>query len=416
MDCITRLRIRNVRAFEYADVDISPLTVLVGENGSGKSTIIECLELLHKTADPSFFQQFYTIHRGMSGLLRKGATFFGLGVVIEDTQGQQPRIEYEFALAPQHSGAAVQSEHLLVGSVDGTIKPLQVITRTLAKGEMFDQKKGQLVPVPQEAMGTEQLILSSFGAISPHPAVSRLLSMFRRMEIHLGLDTLASWAAQSVGRAVQIRNSTMLLPTERLALLGHNLANAWSALKNFSEAHWRHTMALVRLGLGDTVDSIRVVPDAGGGNIGLALYRSDLPDPIPASSLSDGQLAWLGFVAIARLNPKRSLLAVDEPELHLHPSLLGRVVALLANLESKAPVVLSTHSDRVLELLDDPANTVRVCALEGSKAVVMKLDATELPRWLEQFGDLGQLRTSGYLHRVLLPMPKAADTIKPIPR
>ena len=44
-----------VRAIRYAEVEISPVTVLIGENGTGKSTIIECLEILRKAAEPSFF-------------------------------------------------------------------------------------------------------------------------------------------------------------------------------------------------------------------------------------------------------------------------------------------------------------------------------------------------------------------------
>jgi hypothetical protein len=82
--------------------------------------------------------------------------------------------------------------------------------------------------------------------------------------------------------------------------------------------------------------------------------------------------------------------------------LLGRVVSLLADLEGGAPVVITTHSDRVLEMLDD-ASALRVCKLEGSKATVAGVDPSELHPWLEKFGDLGKLRASGYLPRVLVP-------------
>lgn len=114
---------------------------------------------------------------------------------------------------------------------------------------------------------------------------------------------------------------------------------------------------------------------------------------------------------MAHLNTNRSLLIVDEPELHMHPSLLGRVVALLSTLPGGASVILSTHSDRVLEMLDQPADAVRVCALEGSRAVVSQIDASELPRWLERFGDLGQIRASGYLPRLLMPTARDEEPL-----
>jgi len=402
MDRITRVRISNVRAIASVDLELSPFTVLIGENGSCKSTIVECLELLHKAADASFFQRFYDLHRGMPGLLRKGATTLGLGVTIEDDTGQAPPIDYDFVLVPSGAGASVLAERLLVSTGD-TSEPVVALNRTPEGGEVFDEERAMVAPIPSGRLAPQQLALSGFGRMSPHKAIDRLLAVLTGVEVHLHFDTVAAWAARSYQFSLSMRGSTLYRPADRLSLLGFNFANAWAALKNMPSDHWNETIALVRLGIGDGIDTVNVEPDAGGGNVAVSIRRSDMSEPIPCSNLSDGQLSWLAFVAMARLNDKRSLLAIDEPELHLHPSLLGRVVSLLAGLDTGAPVVLSTHSDRVLELLDDPADAVRVCGLEGSRAVVSRIDANELPRWLERFGDLGQLRASGYLPRVLRP-------------
>jgi predicted ATPase len=254
------------------------------------------------------------------------------------------------------------------------------------------------------------VVFSASGLHGRDPSLTRLHAALSRIEVHLGFDSTAAWAARTLQRPETLRGPTTLFPAERVALLGVNLANAWAELLNRSTAHRDETMATVRLGLGDHVDSVVVVPDRGGGNVYLGLRLKDFEDPILAVNLSDGQLAWLAFIAMARLNDNRSLLAVDEPELHLHPALLGRVVSMLANLLGGAPVVLSTHSDRVLEMLDDPADAVRVCSLEGSRANMSRIDASELPRWMKEFGDVGQLRAAGYLARVLVPiLPAASD-------
>ena len=409
MDRITRVRIKNVRAIECVDLQVSrPLTVLVGENGSGKSTIVECMEVLHKAAEANFMQQFYIVHRGMPGLLRKGATSLELGIVIEDDAGVLPRIDYSFALGPQAAGAVVLSEQLLVESEKDASRPLEALRRTAARGEMFDQKERKLVPVPTEAIRPEQLVVASFGSLPPQKAFERLVEVLRGIEVHLDFDTRASWAARTYQRPESLRAATTHFPATRLSLLGFNLANAWSELRGREGAHWEHTIALVRLGLGDRVDSVVVTPDQGGGNIYVGLRFTDLAEPVLAANLSDGQLSWLAFVALVRLNPSRSFLAVDEPELHMHPALLGRVMALLSDLDGGAPVLISTHSDRVLELLADPAGSTRVCSLEGSKAIVSRIDAGELTGWMARFGDLGSLRASGYLQRVLVPEATSA--------
>lgn len=405
VDRITRLRIKNVRAIECVDLAVSPVTVLIGENGSGKSTILECLEVLRRVAEERFFEEFYAVHRGMPGLLRRGARALSLGVTVEDVTGQSPRLDYDFSLGAQGAGAAVVAEQLTAQPVAASAEAQTILRRDSAAGEVLRADEGVTVAIKGKALRDDRLLLGSFGTSPPHPAIERLQGVLRGVEVHLPFDTIAAWAARSYQFTMSLRGSSLLQPARRLDLLGFNLANAWAALKNQDSVAWSETLALVRLGLGDDIDTVHVDPDAGGGNVSISLRRVGLAEPIPAANLSDGQLVWLAFLAMARLHEGRSLLAVDEPEQHLHPSLLGRVMSLLTGTTGGAPVVLSTHSDRVLELLDDPAASTRVCRLDQGKATVSHLDAEALPRWLERFGDLGRLRASGYLPRVIASEP-----------
>lgn len=273
----------------------------------------------------------------------------------------------------------VQAERLVVGDK-------VVLQRSTAgnavRGDVFDEVMGRGRRFPPEWLRSDRLVITNFGVLPPTMPIARLLAALRGIEVHLSFDTVAAWAARSYQFPPSMRSSVTLQPAERLQLLGFNLANAWSALKNVDTEHWDHTMALVRLGLGEAIDSVNIVVDAAGGNVALAIKRTDMVEPIPAANLSDGQLSWLAVVALVQLDRGRSLLAIDEPELHLHPSLLGRVISLLAGMKG-APVIVSTHSDRVLEVLEDPASAVRACRLGPGGAVSLAhVDANELPRWL----------------------------------
>jgi predicted ATPase len=453
MDRIKRVRIRNVRAIEELDLEIAqPFTVLIGENGSGKSTILECLELLCKAAEPNFMQQLYSLHRGLYGLLRKGAASLQLGVVVEDDAGGLPGIEYSFGLEAQGTRAVVQKEQLLwrlteqdcqnnrekLKNLQASIKvneasikkllkdslrleglkekirilkariavleqqlsksTIEVIRRDGSTAEVFDKINEIMIAAPI-TVNSDQLLLTSFGNQLPETASERLRAVLRSIEVHLGFDTLAVWAARSYQRPVSIRAATTLFPAPRLTLLAANIANAWSELRNRANSHWEKTISLARLGLGTRLDTVVVQPDMGGGNIHLALRFIDLAEPVYAADLSDGQLSWLAFVAMVRLNEGRALLAIDEPELHLHPYLLAGVITLLKELG--APVMLATHSDHVLELLDDPAAAIRVCTLEGGKAAVACIDEVEFAKWRVEFSDIGRLRAAGYLAHIL---------------
>lgn len=45
-DRVTWMRVRGMRSLADVELDLRGLTVLIGENGSGKSTILEAVELL----------------------------------------------------------------------------------------------------------------------------------------------------------------------------------------------------------------------------------------------------------------------------------------------------------------------------------------------------------------------------------
>ncbi|MFL5356783.1 AAA family ATPase [Archangium sp.] len=51
---ITELRIEGLRTIEKLHLKLDGLTVLIGENGSGKSSIIEACELLRRATSERF--------------------------------------------------------------------------------------------------------------------------------------------------------------------------------------------------------------------------------------------------------------------------------------------------------------------------------------------------------------------------
>jgi predicted ATPase len=300
MDRITRLHIKRLPAIESLELG-RPLTVLIGENGPGKSTVLEGLELLRSVVERNFMHRFHTVHRGMPGMVRAGATSLELGVTIEDDACAKSTLAYDFAIASNGSQVVIAREGLASGRPDSTESRRR-----------------------------------SCCASAVGPACSMRSTPCRR------------WSAR------------FLFPAERLELGGRNLANAWAELNSRSTEELDRVLDLVRVGLGEQVDRVVTRLDPGGGNVYRGLRFRGLSDVLPAGNLSDGQLSWVAFVALAALGGGRSLLAFDGPENLLHPALLGPVMSLLVDVGDSCQVVLATHSDRVLELLEEPAKAVRV--------------------------------------------------------
>jgi predicted ATPase len=79
---ISEIRVRGLRTLEDVTLKLGGITVLIGDNGSGKSSLIEACELLRRAASESFAEDVRRIHGGTRSLLRFGADRIDLGVRV----------------------------------------------------------------------------------------------------------------------------------------------------------------------------------------------------------------------------------------------------------------------------------------------------------------------------------------------
>ncbi|HEY4118253.1 MAG TPA: AAA family ATPase [Byssovorax sp.] len=396
-DRLVEVRVKGLRTLADVRLRLGGLTVLLGENGAGKSSLIEVFELLRKAAEPNYVQNLGA-HGGLPLLLRQGAADLEIGVRIE---GAGDPIDYRFAIAFEGNQVVVVREAMDLGPRPGHADALEVIRRTRASNSVvFDQQTRQRVPI---SIDPGALLVSAFGVLPPQEAIGRTVAVLRRVDVHVPFDVRALWVCKERGWTAPLRDPSLIEPAVSLARVGDNLANAFHSLKNEqSKQHWDETMDLVRLGLGQDVASINTQTAAGGGQIALSMELRGLGKQIPAAAMADGSLAYLAFIALARLGPPRSLLAFDEPELHLHPRLLVRVLGLFESLARKGPVVLATQSDRLLDALSDPVASAVLCRVSSDggpsprwATELARPNAEALAKWLERYRGLGELRGVG---------------------
>lgn len=384
------------------ELELGELTVLVGENGTGKSTLIEALELLRRASAPGFAEGLRSAHLGLPALLRWGSDKLLLHVFVE---GGGPRLRYELSLAQEAGRAVVEYEVLTDLDADGSDHADLIIDRVVGRANVRAAESGESGEVKSHQPSPDVPMIGSFGMVPPHPAIHRMADALSRIDVHVPFDVMARWARPAQGRSSAVREAALASPATTVQRLGSNLANAYQALRNdFGRPHWDETMELVRVGLGydieDVVVSTRLAAADGTYALGLK-YRG--VDPIVSSfAVSDGMLAYLAFVALLRLNPKQqSLIAFDEPETHLHPRLLLRVLQLFEAAGRECPIILSTHSDLLLDGLRDPAGSVVLCELDDERRTVLSRPAPDaLGEWLERYRGLGELRAEGYLGEV----------------
>lgn len=399
-DRITQLRISGLRAIEDLTLDLHGLTVLIGDNGTGKSSIIEALELLRLAAKPVTFVPdiINKGHGGLAALLRRGADQLRLGVTIE---GAGPKLEYEISFELRGTSPVISNERLDAYQDPEGQKPASILVSN-SSGFVVPNPSEVAVPrIPDEhrlyqSRSADSLMLPYLGR-HPHPAFQRAIQALSGIEVHVPFETRPLWQQSELELRIGPRWPSMVEHSTKLERYALNLPNAFQQLRNMSDDVWNRVLARARLGLGDDVRSFRLTP-SGRGNIDLELVLGSAPDkPLAAAYLSEGQLAYLAFLALVELGTQRSVLAFDEPEIHLHPGLLTRVVWMLEEAAGLAPVVLATHSDRLLDALEDPLRSVVLCELDEHRTLRLRRPNKErLDDWLEDYRGLGSIRAEGY--------------------
>jgi predicted ATPase len=394
VDRITQLRISGLRTIGNVALDLRGLTVLIGNNGVGKSSILEALELLSLAAKPLRFvtDVIEGAHGGFRSLLRRGCSELALGVSIE---GAGPKLDYDFALGLRGTSAVVVSERIDIhDGPNGSPRP--VLVRSGAKTQIFDGAVEILFSLAlQETFGEQVLALPWSG---PRPQLlQRLIAALNAIDVHVPFDTRPLWQQREREIHRGPRWPSELAQGERLQRYGVNLPNVFQSLRNEGNGTWQRVIERAQLGLGEDLRDFKLTP-FGRGSIELEVLFGRFPkEPLPAAMLSEGELSYLAFVALCELQEGRSVLAFDEPELHLHPALLARVVWMLEDASRTAPVILATHSDRLLDALNDPAGSVVLCELDETGSVQLRRPAQDrLEDWLRDYRGLGALRAEGY--------------------
>ena len=115
-----------------------------------------------------------------------------------------------------------------------------------------------------------------------------------------------------------------------------------------------------------------------------------------AADLSDGTLRFLYLIAILANPLPPELIAIDEPEMGLHPSMLPIIAEYARDASKRTQVILTTHSAELLDAFSEYSPTVTVAKWENGQSAFNIVTNAQLDYWLQDY-TLGKLFRSGSL-------------------
>lgn len=354
MPAVEKITIEGFKSISSAEVELRPINVLIGANGSGKSNFIGAFGFL-QAIRAGQLQDYVARAGGAERILHFGARVtdrLKIQVYFQNSINQ-----YEIVLSPTDSDQLYPyTETLFYWNRDRYPRPYNT---------------------PLIRLGGEAGISGSSGRIGTH--VKTHLDRWRIYHFH---DTSSNSPFKKTG---DVHDNRFLRPD------GSNLAPFLYFLREKHSNEYdliRRTVQFAAPFLEDfSLEPLALNPD----KIRLEWRHKGSDAYFDASAFSDGTLRFIALTTLF-LQPKvlrPSVVLLDEPELGLHPL----AIALFASLVKSAAandtqVILATQSPRLLD--EFTPEDVLVAERANGGTEFKRLNPERLAVWLEDYS-IGEL-------------------------
>ncbi|MGA2749290.1 MAG: AAA family ATPase [Verrucomicrobiota bacterium] len=365
------------------DLPLRALNVFIGPNGSGKSNFLEILALLK--AAPRALPEPVKEMGGVREWLWKGSGGSGEATIEALIDNPKGKMDLRHFLAIRENGGRfeVVDERIENGQpYPGTVQPFFHYNfrrgHPMLKERIEPHGEQDRSLQPQQIL-PEESILSQVKDPDRYPALTYLQENYAEMRL------FRNW---SLGPGAALRKEQSA--TGRNDFLvdgGENLALVLSKIKAHVKKELRAGLEQLYEGV---IDLDLVVSE---GSVQLFLEEEG-GRQIPATRLSDGSLRYLCLLAILLHPTPPPVVAIEEPELGLHPDVLPYVGELLSTASQRTQLFVTTHSQIIVDALGEQAESVIVCERTDGVSRFQRLNQDHLKEWLEKFS-LGQLWSKG---------------------
>ncbi|OHB80315.1 MAG: hypothetical protein A2Z25_06190 [Planctomycetes bacterium RBG_16_55_9] len=392
---IIRLESKGFRSLKDICWEPNDLNIVIGPNGTGKSNLLRLLELISISAGGGL-GKYVQSWGGMETLIWDGRLDgidfkVKMSPVEEYRDPEKDSLTYELSMKRlgKTSSYKIVSEQLAnYYSVETGRRsdPFKLIQRTATRGLVFDEKERSLL-APEGSFSEEETLLST--AVGPF-SHNRHIPPFR--------SQLTNWHVYHdlhVNRDAAIRQPVIARLEKTVQPDGQNLISVLHTLYTGDRDFEKEINTAMQAAFGDDYEGL-VFPPAADQRIQLRVRWKSLQREQSAAELPDGMLRFLFLLTVLASPSPAAVIAIDEPETGLHPSMLPIVAEYAVDVSSRAQVILTTHSPQLLDAFHDTKPAATVTKWSDGITKLKKVEGEELEYWLKEYS-LGALFKSGEL-------------------
>lgn len=391
---IKQLNIEGFRSLKNVNWSPGNLNVVIGSNGTGKSNLLRFLELISVSAQGRLGKYIQALG-GMEPIVWDGkATSIKFTLETSPIGGELGPEHYELELARLGLGSSYRIDKELLANSHKQRKghekkPFKFLERIAKNAVIFDENERAFVTAEEFVSDEESLL-----AIASGPFVSNhFIPPFQRE-----LASIAVYHDLHVNKDAIIRQPSIARLEKRVDPDGQNLISVLHTLYTGDREFKRDINSAMKAAFGDDFDEL-VFPPASDQKIQLRVRWKTLKREQSANELSDGTLRFLFLLTVLASPSPAPIIAIDEPETGLHPSMLPLIAEYAIDAATRSQVILTTHSPQFLDAFGTTRPTTTVAKWENGATILQTLRDEDLDYWLKEYS-LGTLFRSGELEQM----------------
>lgn len=404
---LTEIRITNFKSYQQQTLHLSPLTLMIGANASGKSNALEAFRFL--------------------SWLAQGQTLSVLKYRVDDSEqilrGQIKDLGYlgadSFSL-----GCTIDNSHWSHFDVEITLREqeLHISQETIASSNKKSQPLYRIEPASTGLGNSVRVSYNNFarGGLKPQIYCSDQIAIMNQLASSAMFESGHRKAQREIPTITELfqrllSNTLFLDPVPSLMRVDSypekRLRGDCANLSGVLFTLWEREDAKPVI-----IDFIKSLPEQDvkditfyedrRGKVYLELTESfgNQERKWPVELLSDGTLRVLAIAAALLSIPEGSTLVIEEVDNGVHPSRARQLLTTMREQAEKRNVrlLMSTHNPALMDALPDSAlGDVVFCYRNkdtGESQLVRLSDLNDFPGLVSQ-GPLGELVTNGIVDR-----------------
>ena len=399
------------------DASLTPLTAIIGKNGTGKSTLFDAFGFLadalkhgvEEACDmrgrggfnkirtlgqtgPIMFVVYYREHGKARPIT------YELSIDVDDSDrpyvcdewllqkriGQRYNAPFPFLRLKSGAGFVCTGDEKVAEVPDDASDSYDIKDLNLISKEVSAELEKEAEPV--ELQDNRKLGVATLGALQQHPRISK----FR----HFIENWYLSYFTPHAARALPLAG-----PQRHLSASGDNLGNVVQFMEREHPKKFREILARIAEKIPgiDKIDTLRTPDD----RLLLRFNDKGFKDPFYAQQMSDGTLKVFAYLLLLEDPAPSPFVCIEEPENGLHHQLLeilaGEFREHATGRQGGSQIFVTTHQPNFLDGLLPEEIWVLAKGKDGCSTIRCVSDDPLVRNMVEEELPLGNLWRSGYL-------------------